>query len=120
MATDPAGRRDDGQVTSHFAYMWSPRDLDSALSVALGNLPEMHCWVGLLDTQEIVDFSTRHLKQAAASHGLAWSAADPPQYLWCPANQLPDWVAYTLERAASIYACTILKRLFDPAYLKRR
>ena len=31
------------------------------LSVALGQLPEMHVWVGIIDSQELVDFSTRHL-----------------------------------------------------------
>jgi hypothetical protein len=110
---------DDGRIDTHFAYMWSPGAHDSAVSVALGNLPEMHVWVGLLDSQEIVDFTTRHLRAAAAARGLLWTAADPPPYLWCPANDLPDWVVYRPDRDASIYACTILQRLFDPIYLKR-
>ena len=33
---------DDGQLDTHFAYMWTPTAPESALSVALGNLPEMH------------------------------------------------------------------------------
>ena len=53
---------DDGQIDTHFAYMWTPTDPESALSVALGNLPEIHVWVGILDRQEIVDFTTRHLR----------------------------------------------------------
>jgi hypothetical protein len=110
---------DDGHMESHFAYMWTPTSPESALSVALGNLPEMHVWVGLMDSQEVVDFSTRHLWRAAHDHGLTWTAAEPPRYLWCPANGLPDWVVYRPDRDASIYACTILKRLFDPAYLQR-
>ncbi|MEN6458227.1 MAG: hypothetical protein ABFC63_04800 [Thermoguttaceae bacterium] len=65
----------------------------NAMSVALGNLPEMHVWVGIVDRQEIVDFTTRHLKKAAAALG-PWTAADPPRYLWCPTNQTPDWVVY--------------------------
>jgi hypothetical protein len=110
---------DDGRINTHFAYMWTPGAYESALSVALGNLPEMHVWVGLLDSQEVVDFTTRHLKAAAAERRMAWSAADPPPYLWCPAASLPDWVVYRPDRDASVYACTILKRLFDPVYLKR-
>ncbi len=110
---------DDGVMDTHFAYEWTPGAHDSALSVAMGNLPEMHVWVGLLDTQEIVDFTTRRLKAAAADRGMAWSSADPPDYLWCPAASLPDWVVYRPNPDASIYACTILKRLFDPAYLQR-
>jgi len=107
---------DDGVMNTHFAYEWSPRDLQSAVSVAMGNLPEMHCWVGIVDKQELVDFTTRHLK-AAASQGMAWSAAEPPAYLWCPANDTPEWAVYRPNRDATLYACTILKRLFDPIYL---
>ena len=110
---------DDGVMDTHFAYEWTPGAADSALSVALGNLPEMHVWIGLLDSQEIVDFTTRHLKAAAAHRGFTWSAAEPPNYLWCRADSLPDWVVYRPNADASIYACTILKRLFDPPYLKR-
>ena len=106
---------DDGVVNSHFAYEWGPTP-ESAMSVAMGNLPEIHVWVGIVDRQEIVDFSTRHLKAAFLG---PWTAPDPPRYLWCPAGQLPDWVVYRPNREASIYACTILKRLFDPVYLRR-
>jgi hypothetical protein len=111
---------DDGRIDTHFAYMWTPGAADSALSVALGNLPEMHVWVGIVDRQEIVDFTTRHLRAAAEARGMAWSAPDPPRYLWCPAAEPPDWVVYRPDRDASIYACTILKRLFDPVYLRGR
>lgn len=113
-------QEDDGAVNTHFAYMWTPRDPASALSVALGNLPEMHVWVGIVDRQELVDFSTRRLKEAAAGLGMGWTAADPPPYLWCPASELPDWVVYQPNREASLYACNILKRLFNPTYLNRR
>jgi hypothetical protein len=87
--------------------------------MALGQLPEMHCWVGILDTQEIVDFSTRHLVAAALDRCLFWTAAEPPRYLWCKANALPDWVVYTPNREASIYSCDMLTKLFNPVYLKR-
>jgi hypothetical protein len=111
---------DDGRIDTHFAYMWTPGAADSALSVALGNLPEMHVWVGIVDRQEIVDFTTRHLRAAAEARGMEWSAPDPPRYLWCPAAEPPDWVVYRPDRDASIYACTILKRLFNPVYLRER
>ena len=110
---------DDGVVNTHFAYEWSPQTPESAMSVALGNLPEMHVWVGIVDQQELVDFTTRHLKTAAAALDMAWTATDPPAYLWCSANQTPDRVVYRPNRDASIYACVLLKRLFAPAYLKQ-
>lgn len=108
---------DDGVMNTHFAYEWSPHDPKSALSVVMGNLPEMHVWVGIVDKQEIVDFSTRHLKDACAQTGMTWSAIDPPKYLWCPANSPPDWVVYRPNREATLYACLLLKRLFNPVYL---
>ena len=46
-------------------------DPESAMSVAMGNLPEMHVWVGIVDQQEIVDFTTRHLKRRRGlGHGV--------------------------------------------------
>ncbi len=110
---------DDGEINTHFAYMWTPGSVESALSAAMGNLPELHVWVGILDSQEIVDFTTRHLVSAALERHMIWTARRPPPYLWCPANSLPDWVVYTPNRDASIYACTVLTQLFDPRYLKR-
>ncbi len=111
---------DDGQVNSHFAYMWTPHDPASALAAALGNLPEIHVWVGILDRQELVDFSTRHLKTAATARGMTWTAADPPRYLWSPGDQLPNWVVYEPNREATLYACKILQELFNSVYLVRR
>lgn len=111
---------DDGVSNTHFAYMWTPGAYESAMSVMMGNLPEMHCWVGIVDQQEIVDFTTRHLKTAASALGMAWTAPDPPRYLWCPAKETPHWVCYAPNRDASIYAGLLLKRLFDPVYLRRR
>lgn len=110
---------DDGVVATHFAYEWSPTTPESAMSVALGNLPEVHVWVGLVDRQEIVDFTTRHLRASSLALGLEWTAAAPPDYLWCSAQDTPERVVYRPNRDASIYANILLKRLFDPPYLKR-
>ena len=109
---------DDGEINTHFSYMFSPHTLASRLSMAAGNLPELHCWVGLVDTQEIVDFSTRHLAGAALKLEMFWTAPAPPRFLWCGANQLPDQVRYEPNREATLYACSVLKKLFDPPYLR--
>ena len=53
---------DDGKINTHFAYMWSPHTAASALSVAMRNLPEMHVWVGIMNRQEIVDFTMTTLE----------------------------------------------------------
>jgi hypothetical protein len=111
---------DDGTCSTHFAYMWDPHSRQSQLSAALGNLPEMHVWVGLVETQEMIDFSTRHFRSHAESLGLQWTADDPPPYLWNTADAWPDWVVYTPNLEATLYACRILNRLYHPKYLERQ
>jgi hypothetical protein len=110
---------DDGTVNTHFAYMWNPGDIASIISMAHGALPEMHVWCGLTQPQTIIDFSTRNLREHAEACGLTWRSGDPPEYLFRRTDQLPDWVVYTPNCEATLYACRILRSLFDPAYLRR-
>lgn len=109
---------DDGAINTHFSYMWTPDDPASIAAMAAGKLPEMHVWAGLIDHQEIIDFSVGQLEKEAARAGLAWTADPPPAYLWASADRLPDWVIYTPNRDATILACKIIRNLFDPEYLK--
>jgi len=111
---------DDGVVNTHFAYVWDYDSQASRLARAMGNLPELHVWVGILDTQEIVDFSVRHLPRAAMERQMFWTAPPPPQHLWCPANALPEGVVYQPFKDASIYAGALLKQIYDPVYMKGR
>jgi hypothetical protein len=108
---------DDGQVMTHFAYMWDFDSPESKLARACGQLPEMHIWVGLLDSQEIVDFSVRHLPMAALERELFWTAPVPPRALWT--RELPAGVVYTPCAEASVYAGALLKQIYDPVYLRR-
>lgn len=106
---------DDGIMMTHFSYYWSPNSKLSRVAMAMGALPEMHVWIGLVNPQEVVDFSTRYFKEELESSGLKWTADDPPQYLW--SHSLPDWVAYLPNRSATMFACYILKRHFKVTYL---
>ena len=108
---------DDGRSNTHFAYMWSPGDPASIMAQHAGGLPEMHVWVGLVESQTLIDFATRDLKKHAEACGLVWRSGDPPDYLWTTAYSLPDWVVYTPSLDATLYACRILKSLFAPPYL---
>ena len=108
---------DDGQVDTHFSYMFTPLTPASVLSMAQGNLPEIHCWVGLPDEQILVDFSVKDLPMAAAKLGMAWTAPPPPKHLWCSARALPAGVVYQPDREATLLACRILKRLYNPTWL---
>ena len=83
-------------------------------------LPEIHVWVGIVQQQMLIDFSTRHLRDAAKQAGLDWTAEYPPEFLWCSAMALPDWVVYTVDPLATVYAANVLNHLFQPAYLRRR
>lgn len=111
---------DDGRIDTHFAYTWQPNHPASRAALARGTLPEIHVWCGLPDTQELIDFSTRHLRDAARAAGLEWTAPDPPRYLWATADEMPDWTLYTPDRGATLFACRLLARLFRPAYLVPR
>lgn len=112
---------DDGTSNTHFAYMWHPEHPASLEARAAGALPEMHVWLGLIspNTQTLIDFSTRDLRAHAEACGLIWRSGDPPEFLWATADTMPDWVFYIPNREATLYACRILKDLFNPQYLER-
>jgi hypothetical protein len=107
----------DGQVATHFAYMWSPTTPESIASIFHGNLPEMHVWCGEPETQILIDFSTRNFTMAAAKLGLAWTAPEPPKYLWTSVATLPPGVVYRPIREATLLACRVLQRLYKPLWL---
>lgn len=92
---------DDGVGPTHFSYMWSPKEFGSVLSIVQGGIPEIHTWIGLADTREIIDFSTGYLRYCAEGMGFKWKAPDPPKYLWM--KEFPRDVYYTPVREAIIY-----------------
>jgi len=40
------------------------------MAMLMGNLPEIHIWIGIPETQELVDFSTGQLPKIATALGL--------------------------------------------------
>ena len=92
---------DDGVSPTHFAYEWSPRSQISSSAIARCQLPEVHIWAGLPDTNEIVDFSTGYLKKIAEdSLGLKWRTADPPQFVF---GKPPDDAIYHPNRESTLF-----------------
>lgn len=91
---------DDGKKDTHFTYLWSPNDPASKFAVAMGQLPEIHVWLGLPDENMIVDFSTKFFPQQAEEYGLKWQTPLPPDFLWTPADQLPERVHYVPDMDA--------------------
>jgi len=114
---------DAGCQTSHFSMVWSPEGALSKAAEAMGALPEMHVWLGLLGTRkrgpvepadtELVDFSTGHLKQMCQETGMPWTAPDPPRFLWTRFENMPELVSYEPIREATMYADRTIKQLVD-------
>lgn len=76
-------KADDGKMPTHYSMVWSPHEINSILSVATGRLPEIHCWVGLLETQEIIDLTVKFFPMAWKNAiGYDWTAKTPPDYVW--------------------------------------
>lgn len=104
---------DDGVSPTHFAYMWEMSPL-TKLRLSQGKMPEMHCWVGLPDTQEIVDISTRDLvMQAKLRADITWTANPPPDYIWSDAEHFPDEARYIVDPLATIVALSFAKLSLD-------
>lgn len=97
---------DDGRSATHFTYLW---DADSPLTRAMlerGLLPELHCWVEIPRTREIVDLTTRYLVFRAARAGIKWTAPEPPPFVWTA--ELPDDAVYSPDELATTFAGALL------------
>lgn len=101
---------DDGVSNTHFGYVWSPNEMQSIMGVLAGGMPEVHVWVGLPETQEIIDFSTNGFRRSAEAMGHKWQTPEPPDYLWMPVSELPPDVVYKCEQPAVLY---IISRVFN-------
>ena len=103
---------DDGVSATHFSYEFEAHNPINLLSMATGNLPEMHVWVWLTDTNETVDLSTRSLQEQCArltGNRLHWLAPPPPKYLWT--DMLPDGTYYRENIQATKIAIQALNLL---------
>lgn len=74
---------DDGRSATHYSMIWSPHEFKSIQSMLNGGLPELHCWVGLVDSQEVIDLTVKFFPMAwKKAVGYDWSAKVPPDYVW--------------------------------------
>lgn len=88
--------KDDGVSPTHFSFMWSPDDAASVIAMIEGRMPEMHVWLWLPDTKEIVDFTTHEIvERAKTTANLEWTVTLPPPFVWLKFNELPKGVAYS-------------------------
>lgn len=97
---------DDGVVNTHYSYVYTP---GSALeAVAKGELPEVHVWVGVPSSGEIVDLTARYLPGLCRATGMAWTA-DEPDYLWD--SRLPPHVRYEPSEEATVLALHFMRQM---------
>jgi hypothetical protein len=91
---------DDGGAT-HYSYQFNPADQASAARLAIGGMPEVHCWVGIPSTGELIDLTTGFLPELlmAALPLEKWTMPPPQPFFWGTADSLPDGWQYraTLE-----------------------
>lgn len=98
----------------YFGYRWDAEDSVTIKRMAAGMMPELHVWLGLVDTQEIIDFSVRYFPQQAKTIGLEWRNVDPPEFLWATEHELPNEVWYAPDRDATRYVVqTRMKELLN-------
>ena len=103
---------DDGVSPTHFSYEFEGLNSMNRVSMAMGDLPEMHVWVRLTGTNEIVDLSTRSLQEQCTKltgNALQWLAPPAPKYLWT--DTLPQSTYYRENAQASKIATQALSHL---------
>ena len=103
---------DDGVRPTHFSYEFEPDGRSMILSSYLGCLPEMHVWVQLTDTHEIVDLSLRSLREnymQLTGNNPQWLAPSPPKYIWTDAP--PAGTYYRKDIQATRIALQALRSL---------
>lgn len=100
---------DDGKSPTHFSYMWEGNTRFVHMGGNNISLPEMHIWCADVERKEVVDLTTRFLKEDTLAAGFRWTAADPPRYLWN--SKLPKGWAYQPNREATMLAYGLMKRL---------
>jgi len=102
---------DDGKINTHYSFMWTPNEAPSVLANKLGWLPEIHCWVGIMSTQEIVDMSVHYLPRAVEAAGFKWQMPPPPKYLWVKAKEMPEEFIYEPNREATLFAMHLIETM---------
>lgn len=114
---------DDGKCNTHFSYQFEATNeqLKAKLDVAAANkhrrdfflaLPEIHVWLGIPETQELIDFSTENLPSTCCfTLGETWTAPKPPPYLWTDNEGMPLGVHYKANMYATSFIYTLISIL---------
>jgi len=110
---------DDGVSPTHFSFQWSPDDPKSRWAQALGGMPEMHVWLAIPSTAEVVDMTTYEFPTLCeAMTKLPWQTPMPPDYLWVGFGSMPDNVVYEANADAIELAMYFMGRVVTSGHLK--
>lgn len=110
---------DDGVSATNYSYVWGmTNDLSFEQHGSKFLMPELHAWVGIPETQEIIDPTTRFLKRNVKASGFEWKRKqDPPQYFW--SNKLPEHTIYEACPFATRYVLQLMKSIDKETIGKR-
>lgn len=95
--------QDDGVSPTHFSYVWDKHEaMDKILR---GIFPEIHVWVGIPESQTIIDLTTKYWPERCQQLiGCDWPGDKPPDYLWVHGDELPNGVIYNPKVDATLFA----------------
>jgi len=76
---------DDGVSATHYSYEWEGLASPAVLrSLSAMELPELHVWLAHRDPDTIIDPTVGTWVDRARAGGFAWTAVEPPAFLWSP------------------------------------
>jgi len=85
-----------------------------------GRLPELHAWIVLPETLEIVDPTTKYLDvQCRRVFRRFWLGPQPPDYIWGTVDVLPDGAVYIPCADAIAATLVALDAQIDMVFGKR-
>lgn len=84
-------------------------------------MPEIHCWVGLVESQEIIDITVKFFPMAwKTAMGYDWLTKQPPDYLWHSVRDLEELdCMYEPIEAATHYGMQMLDVIVSQRKNKR-
>lgn len=94
---------DDGACDTHFSFIF--KEEEAIQHITRGRIPEIHVFLYLQKTEELVDFSTHDLPRVCNNIiGKKWSPKClPPPFLWCHICDMPPGVNYEANLNATYF-----------------
>jgi len=104
---------------THVGFEWNAKSAGVFMSQMLGDadpdaipLPEIHCWAGIAQTQEVIDLSTCFLPDIC--NNMNGHRYDMPviDYIWENGRELADrGIVYRVDRDATLFAFSLMQTI---------